>query len=90
MSIHTKNPTLPWRQKWELMVDGKHTEQYFHTWHNTKQEAYDFVVNYIRGFGDKLPRKYYRPFCSPSAHSNKQNDPIGTFIKDRVITLAPL
>ncbi len=90
MSIHNSNHTQKWRQKWELNVNGKNTGEYFHSWHNTKDEAYTFVCRYIKGLGNSLPEKYYRPFGAPHEHSNLKNEPIALFIKHGAITLAPI
>lgn len=90
MTIHNSNNTQKWRQKWELIIDNVHSGEFFHTWHHTEDEAYNFITQYVRGFGTKTPTKHYRPYGMPHQHSNVNEEPFGTFIKHGAITLAPI
>lgn len=90
MTFYTFKHTQQWRQKWEFVADGKPTGQFFHTWHVSKDEAYAFVIGYVRGFGDKVPQKHYKPIGSPGLRTNKANEPTAVFITNGTITLAPL
>jgi hypothetical protein len=79
-----------WRQKWELILDGKSTKQFFHTWHMSEEIALAFVGNYFLKFKHQLPANYYRPVGQPTLRCNKTNEPQATFIHDGVITLVSL
>ncbi|HMQ01592.1 MAG TPA: hypothetical protein PKD79_00770 [Candidatus Doudnabacteria bacterium] len=79
-----------WRQKWELISDGKNTKQFFHTWHESEEIALEFVGNYFSEFKKGLPAKYYRPFGLPALKCNKSNEPEATFICAGFITLVPI
>ena len=70
-----------WRQKWLKIVDGKNTNEYFYTWHDSSEEADTFVGEYFENFNNSLPNVHY----SPVEHANKKpcslNTPRGEFIQ---------
>jgi hypothetical protein len=76
-----------WRQKWILSTGES---GYFHTWHNTMDDAYEFVCNYIHGLSDPKPQQYYLPVSVPRLRAKNPNEPLATFIHCGSITLAPL
>lgn len=88
--VHKHNTNSLWRQKWELMIDHKHTGEFFHTWHESEEIACAFVCNYIAKLGGTLPPNYYRPFNQPTLRPNDNHEPEATFIKAGIITLAPI
>jgi hypothetical protein len=85
-----KFPNTAWRQKWMRVVNGVHTHERFHTWHDTKSEAETFFGQYFQSLGNKPPKDYYLPVDHAKKQFNIANEPKGKFLKDGVLLLSPL
>ncbi|MDQ3018518.1 MAG: hypothetical protein M3Q64_01460 [bacterium] len=59
-----------WKQKWKLIVNGAHTQQFAHTYHLTYIAALDYVSQYVSDLGEKPTGNYYNPVETPYRHGN--------------------
>lgn len=87
MGNHFKNNTA-WRAKWEKMDGRRHTGEIYHTWHESKDTAFIFVIKYVESINPNA--EHFQPISTPKEHENLLKQPYGVFLESKVITLAPL
>ena len=87
--LNTKVTPKAWRRKWMKVVDGKDTNEYFYTWHDSDEDADLFVGTFFQQFNGIPPKDYYRPIGHAQEKLYDSKVPKGDFIKVDAITLAP-
>ena len=87
--LNTAVTPKAWRRKWMKVVGGKDTNEYFHTWHDSEEDADLFVSEHILSLQEKAAKEYYRPIGYAQEKLYNDRDPKGHFIEISATALAP-